>query len=114
LEHERWRPRFSCRYLNADYGHFGAILKAFLGKLKASTGGPARIDHGCLAVAGPVQDQYAELTNLPWQINAAARAQEFRIAKYSGLRNCVWSTTSKPLLPVVEPQCVLAGPRFES
>jgi glucokinase len=81
LQAGRWRPQLSRRYRNGDYAQLGAILRAFLGELEAGAGRSARIEHACLAVAGPVSGQYAELTNRPWRIDAAALAREFGMAE---------------------------------
>ena len=64
------------RYANADFQDFDGVLAAFL----ADTGtDPARIEGGCLAVAGPLADDgaAAQLTNLPWRIECAALARRF-------------------------------------
>ncbi len=64
------------RYLLCnDYPGLEPLLADFL----AGTG--ARIDAGCLAVAGPVSDdgRRARLTNLPWAIDADALAARFGI-----------------------------------
>ncbi|HEX8011085.1 MAG TPA: glucokinase [Casimicrobiaceae bacterium] len=81
FERGRWRPRLSRRYRNSAYPHFGAILKLFLRELKAKVGHAARIERACLAVAGPVQGRYVELTNRPWRIDAMALARDFAIAR---------------------------------
>jgi glucokinase len=63
------------RYESAKYSTFDALLAAFLPK----TGGT--VDTACFAVAGPVLDQRAEITNLGWDIDARA------LATGAGIRN---------------------------
>lgn len=77
----RWRPRLSRRYRNGDYAQFGAILRTFLRELQAKVSRSARIERACLAVAGPVQGGYVEMTNRAWRIDAAALARDFGLAK---------------------------------
>ena len=63
------------RYDSAAFATFSDILRDFLGQ--ATTQPPPA---ACFAVAGPIADQQATLTNLPWQISSANIAQEFSIA----------------------------------
>ena len=58
------------RYQNDDFPSFDALLAAFLAELRARH--PAPVTATCLAVAGPVADQAASLTNRPaWALSAA-------------------------------------------
>jgi glucokinase len=63
------------RVATADFSDFASVVAAFL----AETG--ATISSGCLAVAGPISDdgRSAQLTNLPWRIDAQALEQRFGI-----------------------------------
>lgn len=54
------------RFANADHPGFGPVLTAFL----AGAGSP-EIDGVCVAVAGPVDNGMARLTNLDWCIDRA-------------------------------------------
>ncbi|QOJ21238.1 MAG: glucokinase [Gammaproteobacteria bacterium] len=63
------------RYDSATFATFSDILHDFLDQ--ATIRPPAA---ACFAVAGPIADQQATLTNLPWQIGSANIAQEFSIA----------------------------------
>jgi glucokinase len=54
------------RFNSSDYDDFGQLLSAFLAALDAAY----PIDMACLAVAGPVSDRSARVTNLPWQLHA--------------------------------------------
>jgi len=66
------RARFERRYACRDYGSFGALLERFLADARAALGEPPRFERACFGVAGPVSGGRATLTNLPWQIDAAA------------------------------------------
>ena len=54
------------RFNSSDYDDFGQLLSAFLAVLDAAY----PIDIACLAVAGPVSERSARVTNLPWQLHA--------------------------------------------
>lgn len=62
-------------YPSNDYPGVVAILEAF--KQEHSID---RIKAACFAVAGPVKDNSAKITNLPWQLNADTIMQESDIA----------------------------------
>jgi glucokinase len=68
------------RYQSNEYACFSDILNDFLNRpeVKNSAGKP---EAACFAVAGPVGDQRASLTNLPWQIDATEIARTFAIPK---------------------------------
>lgn len=70
LEGEHSTTVMERRYESAVYPTFDAVLREFL-----ATTGPA--DFGCLAVAGPVVEGRAKVTNLTWDIDAAALAKSF-------------------------------------
>jgi glucokinase len=65
-------------YLSRDYPSFSDVLRDFLDEPKvAELGGkPAA---ACFAVAGPIAQKTASLTNLPWVMDSAAIAKEFSI-----------------------------------
>lgn len=53
------------RYPSAAWDDFSALLSHFLA---GGDPGSERPSHGCLAIAGPVQDRRVRLTNLPWEL----------------------------------------------
>lgn len=61
-----WQQESTRKYLNEEYGDPFPLLKDFLSSLEP---GRYRIASAGLAVAGPVHDQVADLTNLPWTID---------------------------------------------
>lgn len=66
------------QYSSNSYKDFPEILCDFLNKAKAITKKRNPIA-ACFAVAGPVKNQHANLTNLPWQIDAKKIEKEFSI-----------------------------------
>lgn len=64
------------RYANADFPDFESVLAAFFSETKTE---PARIDGGCIALAGPIADdgRKARLTNLPWRIDSDTLSNRF-------------------------------------
>ena len=69
------------RYPSREFPDFGAILRAFFSDCRARLGGSFSIEHACLAVAGPVTEGHASVTNLSWRLDAAALAAEFAIGE---------------------------------
>jgi len=70
----RWR--LQRRYLCAHYPDLAAMFADFMRIAGDAALYPGDITGGCLAVAGPVSEhgRRAKLTNLPWEIDAAALA----------------------------------------
>ncbi|PKO89685.1 MAG: glucokinase [Betaproteobacteria bacterium HGW-Betaproteobacteria-10] len=64
------------RFASADYPSFDALLSEFLEAFP--TAGKA-IDTACFGLAGPTDGQYAQLTYLPWQLEAKAISRRFGI-----------------------------------
>jgi len=73
---ERVTLHFQRRYACADYNDFAPLLAEFFAEASAAGMAPTQIIGGCLAVAGPVEEDghRARLTNLPWHIDATALA----------------------------------------
>lgn len=59
-------PETIRRYINRDFADLAPVLRRF----REEQGGPAPVA-ACVAVAGPVGDGRAELTNLAWSIDTA-------------------------------------------
>ncbi|HEX4327434.1 MAG TPA: glucokinase [Burkholderiales bacterium] len=72
----RWR--LQRRYLCAHYPDLAAMFADFMRIAADAALYPGDITGGCLAVAGPVSEhgRRAKLTNLPWEIDAAALAAD--------------------------------------
>jgi glucokinase len=63
------------RFASGSYATFNALLREFVG-----TAGPPA-DAACFAVAGPVIENRAEITNLGWLIESAALQNDFAIPR---------------------------------
>jgi glucokinase len=60
---------------SADYRSLEALASEFLTKVKG------RVDRACFAVAGPVIDGQAKITNLPWVIDELTVAKELNMER---------------------------------
>lgn len=67
---------FEKEYVSQQYAHFDLVLAEFLAEKKIKH---CMIDRACFAVAGPVFGRYADVTNLPWHLNADELANHFNI-----------------------------------
>ncbi|MBL8502701.1 MAG: glucokinase [Rhodocyclaceae bacterium] len=66
---------FEHRYPSRDWSDFPALLRAFHDEVGVAGG----IASACFGVAGPVQDNRAKVTYLPWTIDGPALAREFKL-----------------------------------
>jgi glucokinase len=73
---DRLAPVREARFLNDGYDGIEDVVHAFLGE-----GGPWRVASACLGVAGPVEDDRCEMTNIPWTIDGKALGQRFGIER---------------------------------
>jgi glucokinase len=92
LEAERWREIRTARFRNAEAESLDELVMGFLGP---SVRG---IDAGCLAVAGPVRDQTARLTNLPWQVDATAVGRAAGLSRFEILNDLEATGWGLPLV----------------
>lgn len=82
------------RFPSADYPSLEAITTEFLSKLNLP------ISHACFAVAGPVVDGRAQLTNLPWVVEAARLCSALGLESVQLLNDLQAMATAVPhLLP---------------
>jgi len=77
------RPVLEQTYRNADFASFIAVLERFRDEYR-STHGPPSIEAASFAVAGPVVDGRAKMTNLTWifdtsELAAALRTERVRL-----------------------------------
>ena len=80
------------RFESAAYTTFEDMLAAFI----AQHSGP--IDAACFAVAGPVLDGHAEITNLTWDISVDGLQRRFSIQKLSLINDFYAVALGVPLL----------------
>lgn len=67
---------FEREYASQQFEHFDFVLAEFLGQAQIKH---YAIERACFAVAGPVSGRDANVTNLPWQLNADELAKNFNI-----------------------------------
>src|SRR5262249_58601712 len=83
-----------------------AMMSAFLG-----AHGRARqaIDRACFGVAGPVIDEAATLTNVPWRVDARAVASALAIGRVHLLNDLEAMAWSVPVLRQAEVHVLQEG-----
>lgn len=80
------------RFASGEYPTFDELLRAFAANV------PGTVDAACFAVAGPVVDGRAELTNLGWTMEEKALASAFGIARVSLINDFYAIALGVPLL----------------
>ena len=80
------------RFDSGNYKTFDDLLGEFLGAAKAT------VDAACFAVAGPVFDDRAEVTNLGWRIETAELTARFGIARVALINDFFAVALGVPLL----------------
>lgn len=78
----RHRILHSQRFVSAEYAQFNQVLAAFMQQIPKHIGA-VPVAAACFGIAGPVTGQTAQVTNLPWQINAADLETQFGIGTVS-------------------------------
>jgi glucokinase len=68
------RPLRAASFPSADYPGFGPILTEFLG-------GEAGVEAACFGIPGPVLDNRAATTNLPWELDGEELARSLGIPR---------------------------------
>ena len=87
------RPLYEETFSSRQYDSLEAIVDAFLEATMA------RPQAACFGVAGPVINRRAQITNLPWVINADALSQTFDIPQVHLLNDLQASAIAVPHLP---------------
>ena len=87
LEDNRLTKRHQQRFVSADWPSLEPMLHAFVEERPKDVHAPT---HGCIAVAGPVRNRQARITNLPWQLQeedlaAAADMQQLELVNDFGV-----------------------------
>ena len=65
LNNGRLTTRHQEKFKSGEWSSLEPMLQAFISQRPAEIPAP---DHGCIAVAGPVRNRTAKITNLPWQL----------------------------------------------
>jgi glucokinase len=85
----------SVAYSTVAYADLTEMIAAFL---KEERVGSAAIADACFGVAGPVIDEAAELTNVPWRVDARKVARAFNLRRVSLLNDLEAMGYSVPVL----------------
>lgn len=70
---------FERTYPSASFPSVEGVIAAFFGDARRHLGRELRPDEACLAIAGPVDEGTARLTNLPWRVDARSIEEGSRI-----------------------------------
>jgi glucokinase len=100
------RVRFAA-YATLDYPGLPDIVDVFL----AEQPPPAPIQCATFGVAGPVIDQSAEMTNVPWRVDAAELSARFKFRHVKLLNDLEAMAYSVPVLTASELHQLQAGDR---
>jgi glucokinase len=95
------------RYPSGDYATFDLMLREFVTR----AGGP--VDAACFAVAGPVLENRAEVTNLHWLIESAALQRDFTIPRVALINDFYAVALGVPLLKADDRLVLHQGTRVE-
>src|SRR5512138_1870641 len=89
-----------------DFGDLPAMISTFLdGEARQA----ASIAAACFGVAGPVTDDVADLTNVPWRVDAKRVATRFGFAHVSLLNDLEAMAYAVPVLTDAETRVLQEG-----
>ena len=92
------------KFSNADYPNLSAVIETYLAD--QNTGA---LDRVCVAAAGPVTDDRAEMTNLDWVIDARDISSVTKSPKVGVINDLQAQGHSLHMLDENDTRCVLAG-----
>lgn len=81
-------------YPTGQFNGLPAIIEEFF----AERGGQPRLDAACFGLAGPVIDQHAELTNVPWTVAAADVRHAFKLPAVELINDLEAMASAIPML----------------
>ena len=93
------------RYESGDFKTFDALFAQFLPHVEPP------VDAACFAVAGPILEQRAEVTNLGWQMDASALSSAFGIKHVALINDFYAVALGVPLLTPTERLSLNEGSR---
>lgn len=117
---DHYQVIYEQRFESHHYGDFLSLAQNFLAS--APHNAVAAIEDACIAVAGPVTSskagQYAQVTNLPWQIEARSLAATLRLPRlllindFAAIGHAIDALRSKDFVVLQPGQCQPRGPRI--
>jgi len=102
----RPRPIATQSFGTLDYDDLPSMISAFFDAVNAPR---ESIDRACFGVAGPVIDEAATLTNVPWRVEARAVASAFTIQRVFLLNDLEAMAWSVPVLREAEVHVLQEG-----
>lgn len=93
-------------FVTSEFDGLGSMIAEFLARPGV---GRDTLEAACFGVAGPVIDQVARLTNVPWAVDAAEIGQRFSIARVRLLNDLEAMAHSVPVLEPSELAVLQAG-----
>jgi glucokinase len=93
------RPLFERRYRSSALPALEPLIERFLAEAQSTLGERVAPRAACFGVAGPIRGQRAELTNLPWTVDADALARAFAIPRVRLLNDFAAAAYGIDLLP---------------
>jgi glucokinase len=98
-------------FVTLEHDHFEALLEQFFADRSVR---PGDIEAASFGVAGAVTDQVAQLTNVPWCIDAAALSQHARLRRVRLLNDLEAMAYAVPVLEGDELAVLQKGTRIET
>ena len=98
-------PTDISRFATLDYDGLAEVIETFL------AGRQDEIAAACFGVAGPVRGQIADLTNVPWRIEAATLADRFAIPRVCLLNDVTAMAHAIPTLSEDQLEVLASGDR---
>jgi glucokinase len=102
----RPRPVVVRTFGTLDYDHLPSMIAQFV---EAESVQPSTIQAAVFGVAGPVIDEAAELTNVPWKVDAREVSEHFSFQHVSLLNDLQAMAYSVPVLEASEVHVLQAG-----
>ena len=91
-------PITQATYASTSYASLAAIVREFLARVESSLGASGAIQTASLGVAGPVVGGRAEITNLPWTIDARDLSESLGIPNVRLMNDLVATANAVPIL----------------
>lgn len=85
-------------YVTADYDSFAACLDVYLSSIRLSGGSNNRPQSACIAVAGPVDSDHVQLTNVDWSFSIAETRAQFSLNRLEVINDFTALACSVPYL----------------
>ncbi|NJK63340.1 MAG: glucokinase [Synechococcaceae cyanobacterium SM2_3_1] len=76
-----WSTLDEQKFISGEFPSLTPLVQRFLSQAQPHSGTSTPPQRACFAIAGPIVDQKAQLTNLPWQVEAEALSQELGIER---------------------------------